>query len=819
MFAFICLQLFFESLFLPFNTAPANLEVARKQKDLAVFIAIQDYQQWPKLKHPISEVTNLAATLHDTYDFDTLVLRNPSKKAIFAKLEELIQKQFEPDAQLFLFFSGHGDFREDTNEGYFIPVDAALNDPYQDSYLSYQILRRRIDGIGCNHILLSIDACYSGTFDDEVAFRGAEGTWGKPETTIETQRELFINEQLKLKSRLFAASGGKERTPDKSQFVQKYLEALATKGGEYRVLSFNMISAFLEKAYPTPYISGFGSHKGGGFVFIDNKSKISPVPKDNPEVTAWENALKINTTDSYGFYLELFPDGKHRATAEKNIADLQESRTWELAKKKNNIDAYQIYLNIYPNGHYKKEVETAMAKLSPSNPPDTPASASTSTGSNPVKDKESPTVNNENWIPKPPSLGTEGGLSAAKSAGRALAAYNLDPTANKHKLEEAKKSSDLSIQFTDAYNSPSAWITRGDIYLTIAQEEFTRKTLNSSIKTSNACLYAYYAYDQALKIAQKKYEKSDALNGLKSTQAFIVNFGVECYESTNYAVAFEAFKAGMECHNTLISNQIASLHTQKDYFQYAGFAGLTAEKSLNFQDAITYYKIALEDPAAEPFVYEGLYNSYLQSNDDSQAIKILEQGRVKYPNDSGLLFAEINYYIAKNKPEELIARLKKAIEMEPANVGLYVTLGNAYLSLADFSSKSKDQSKADAYIEDAKKHFQQAIQLEPGSLDANYAMGSIFYNKAAMLTQELNNSTSTDTKKYSKLNEEINSLFEKALPYFMKAEQSDPNDLNTLVALKEIYSRLKKEDLHKIFNTRLDKVKNGGKHAFPYFGR
>ena len=132
----------------------------RPGKDLAVFFAIEDYKYWPKLKYPIDEAEGIAADLHDLYGFDTLIIRNPTKRQIQAKLEDMLDRRYAQDGQLLLFFSGHGDFREDTKEGFFIPSDGVANDRYQDSYLFYPALRRKVNGIPCPHIFLVVDACF-----------------------------------------------------------------------------------------------------------------------------------------------------------------------------------------------------------------------------------------------------------------------------------------------------------------------------------------------------------------------------------------------------------------------------------------------------------------------------------------------------------------------------------------------------------------------------------------------------------------------------------------------------------------------------------
>ena len=47
-------------------------------------------------------------------------------------------------------------------------------------------------------------------------------------------------------------------------------------------------------------------------------------------------------------------------------------------------------------------------------------------------------------------------------------------------------------------------------------------------------------------------------------------------------------------------------------------------------------------------------------------------------------------------------------------------------------------------------------------------------------------------------------MFDAALPYFLKAEESDPKDRNTLIALREIYARKNQLDKAEEYKKKLD---------------
>jgi tetratricopeptide (TPR) repeat protein len=214
----------------------------------------------------------------------------------------------------------------------------------------------------------------------------------------------------------------------------------------------------------------------------------------------------------------------------------------------------------------------------------------------------------------------------------------------------------------------------------------------------------------------------------------------------------------------------------------------------------------------KPAVYDAMYKLVIDE-DVAQAEEILTVGREKYPDDLGLLFSEINHYLKLEKVEVLEGKLKFAIEKEPDNPSLYSTLGNVYDKLYQGSYKEGDMAKADGYFANSKLYYEKAIEIKPDYTDAIYSVGALYYNKAAIVTEEMNalasDYTKEGTNKYNLKKEEVETLFSEALPYFKKVEKLDPNDRNTLIALKEIFARKNDFDTSNEFKLRLEKIESG----------
>lgn len=417
----------------------------------------------------------------------------------------------------------------------------------------------------------------------------------------------------------------------------------------------------------------------------------------------------------------------------------------------------------------------------------------------------------------------EDGAKMAKKARRALTSYNIEPSGNSGKLDEAKQLIEDALKLPDAQADASAWIIKGDIYSKLLQRDQTRRLLdpNAPLSGDNDALVAFEAYQKGHELAQKSYEKKDAIKGITPLQGDLTNVGISKFEKQEYGKAYQSFLAVLKSHDLLLAaGEKSILADDAQYNEQVYYTALSAMLDKNCGNALPLLEQLYKKGTDKPAIYEGIYNCKLETGDVAGAEKVLAEGRKKFPEDSGLLFAEINAYLKAGKLDELTDRLKQAIKQEPNNIGLYVTLGNVYDNLYQMQLKAKNDAKATEYFNEAKSNYDQAVARDPKNVDANYALGALYYNKAAFLTQELNDApedfSSAGLKKMEAARNNILALFDQALPYFQKAEGLNPNDANTLIALTEIYAR-KEDELSLEFKKRLETVRGGGKNASSYF--
>jgi len=214
------------------DTRPAGcFTPPRPGKDFALFIAVQDYDEWPDLDQPVGDCEKIAAELQTNYGFDAAnveIVRNRGRADILAAIDRAYARSYADDAQLLIFFSGHGHWDERKCKGYFVPRDGKKSDPSGASYIDYQALQGDIASIPCRHILLALDVCFGGTFDAAIGCSKKKGDddSDRPAPPNRDERAEFVRRTLTPESRLFFSSIGKETTSDNSRFARRWLEAL-----------------------------------------------------------------------------------------------------------------------------------------------------------------------------------------------------------------------------------------------------------------------------------------------------------------------------------------------------------------------------------------------------------------------------------------------------------------------------------------------------------------------------------------------------------------------------------------------------------------
>ncbi len=239
---------------------------AEKPRFHAVLIACSNYND-PKLKklpNTIIEAREYKKILMSEYGFEEQDIDTLYDKGYMEIVAALYQKlkSLNKNDNLVLFFAGHGTYKESGNDviGYWIPLNATA--PEID-YISNQKLDEIVAGCAAKHILLISDACYSAAM--------------RSEDDKKDNDELYLPKykQYQYKSRQILTSGGLEKVPEKSIFIEMVMKTLEQKESKYlsaKELYNYIFTGVKNQTNNQPELNLFGKdgNEGGQFYFIRN---------------------------------------------------------------------------------------------------------------------------------------------------------------------------------------------------------------------------------------------------------------------------------------------------------------------------------------------------------------------------------------------------------------------------------------------------------------------------------------------------------------------------------------------------------------------
>lgn len=395
------------------------------------------------------------------------------------------------------------------------------------------------------------------------------------------------------------------------------------------------------------------------------------------------------------------------------------------------------------------------------------------------------------------TMQAQDGKKMLKQAKKAIGKYNSDPAKNAEMLSEGLELLEQAFGDPAVNGEAKNFITKAQIFEEMLDSDMKMQLLNPEAKINNptAGLNAFKAYAEALGMAEKKGDIKNALKGIEQIESNLNNIAISMYNIKDYEAAFKNFKAGVDAHKLLKDNakesRLDDAATYKDHIFFTGVNAYLCEEGKD--RAIPYFQELYDGGEKDQaLVYEGLYKLTYETDKD-KAVEYLTKGREMFPDDTGMLFAEINHYLTEGKMDILIDKLNIAYEKEPSNLSVLTTRGKVYEELYAKANEAGDAAKADGYLKNALSDYNTVLEADAENFDATYNIGALYYNKAAAMAGEINelaNDYSKDgTAKYNKKKDEMDAIFKQALPFFEKADKINGKDLNTMIALKEIYVR------------------------------
>ncbi len=128
-------------------------------KYYALIIGNNHYQHWEPLQNAISDAQAVGNVLRERYGFHVQLLQDATRKDILRALNAL-RKQLTERDNLLVYYAGHGYLEPNIDRGYWIPVEADLQD--NSDWILLPTVTDLLQLMSAKHILVVADSCFAG---------------------------------------------------------------------------------------------------------------------------------------------------------------------------------------------------------------------------------------------------------------------------------------------------------------------------------------------------------------------------------------------------------------------------------------------------------------------------------------------------------------------------------------------------------------------------------------------------------------------------------------------------------------------------------
>lgn len=188
--------------------------------------------------------------------------------------------------------------------------------------------------------------------------------------------------------------------------------------------------------------------------------------------------------------------------------------------------------------------------------------------------------------------------------------------------------------------------------------------------------------------------------------------------------------------------------------------------------------------SVEPDLYETLSTLLLNAKKNDEALALIEKGLAKFPNNAKLKEYQGSALYATGNTDKFLTNLKEQLAKNPNDATNWYNLGVL-------------QAKTPATETDAIASFQKAIELAgTNAALLNNSYQNLVYTSLgddAKAVESINALRKTDPDKATTLIEARKERFNKALPYAEKWHQTNPENMDAITTLREIYGITKNQ--------------------------
>lgn len=362
------------------------------------------------------------------------------------------------------------------------------------------------------------------------------------------------------------------------------------------------------------------------------------------------------------------------------------------------------------------------------------------------------------------------GMAQEKAVKNAKRAFS------QQKLTDAAGLIDAAVQNPETMNSLDAWMYRGKIYLAIARNPLLARDY------PNAADLSREAFEKVLQMDPSDKTVLLLRTDITNLAGVYYDNGANKFGEKQYAEAAADFEASLN---------LALL--EGTYDTNAAFNIALCASNANMLDkAIEYYKVLVDARTQLSSAYVGLADAYFRNDQKDMAAAVIEEAVKQFPEEKSVYLSAASVYLRMGLNEKASELLNTALAKWGDDASFQLFVGIAY-------ENDKEYDKAEAA-------YKKALELNPDYAEAIYNLGAFYINKGNRIKDEANALPLEENEKYEQMEAQAKEIFQQAIPYLTKVLESQPENLNVMMSLRDVYVHLGMMDKASELRQKIDEL-------------
>ncbi|MDZ4713872.1 MAG: hypothetical protein SH819_00240 [Cytophagales bacterium] len=369
----------------------------------------------------------------------------------------------------------------------------------------------------------------------------------------------------------------------------------------------------------------------------------------------------------------------------------------------------------------------------------------------------------------------------------ALAFAQIKPSTSKAekalregKLDEAKAIIDATVgdekymvdkKGQPTKNAATAWYLKGLIYFAMDT------TKNEAFKKLDP---------NPFQVGKQSFDKADKLDPksgsfVKDPQGWpMLNDNVNAILGNNYynkAIIAYNDKADPKTVFDLTEKTMYFIPNDTSILLYAG--GVFAPAAEEYDKGIELMKRYIAGGGGLPEVYTMIADIYMERKKDTEAaLKIIQEGKGKFPKYKDLRLFELNIYLGEKKYDVAKAMVEKELQLDPTDQANYFLYGQLNRELGN--------------AEKAKGAYKKVLELDPKNYDAAAELANLYWKDAKVFKDQMGElgNTKADMEKLKAIDAKYVEKLKVYIPFIEACEKLSPDDITVLYSLLNVYGDL-----------------------------